>query len=454
MLSASPHRESLMSEPAPPAASPSPWRWWVCVLLLMSSALNYMDRMTLNQTAVRIKDAFGLNNKEYSYLESSFVLGFAVGAPAIGALVDKVGVRWVYPLTVLGWSAFGFLTGFVPGFWVLFACRFGLGVFEAGNWPCGIRTVRQVMAPSERSLGNAFFQNGTAIGAIVTPGIVLACLVWADPDLWTRAAHWAVGGGPAVAATGEPPADIWRVPFRLIGLVGIGWIVLWLFTVPGRVVKPKPEETVGAAGPQTPFSAVFRDHRYWLLVALILGVNTSWHTYRVWLPLFLQKQHGYTETEMAWMSTAYYVTADAGVWAVGLGSLVLARWGLTIHQSRVVSYAVCAIIGMVAFALPFLEPGPALTAVLLIYGFGAYGLFPTYFALSQDVSGRHQGKVTGTLGFINSVYLAVLFWLEGIVADSTGRYDLVMAAAGIPALVALALLVLFWKVPDAAEKSS
>jgi ACS family hexuronate transporter-like MFS transporter len=398
----------------------------------MASALNYMDRMALNQTAARIKDAFGLNNEQYSYLESSFGLGFAVGAPLVGWLVDRAGVRWMYPLCVLGWSAFGFLTGFVPGFWLLFACRFGLGVFEAGNWPCGIRTTRQVMAPAERSLGNAFFQNGTAIGAIVTPFVVLACLDWAGKD--------------------RP--DAWQVPFRAVGVVGLGWVALWLFTVPARVVRPKPDESAGPGRAGTPFAAVFRDRRYWLLLALVLAVNTSWHTFRVWLPLFLQEQHGYSEKDMAWVSTAYYVTADAGVWAVGLGSLVLARWGFTIHQSRVVSFAACAAIGLVCLALPFLGPGPALTAVLLLYGFGAYGLFPTYFALSQDVSARHQGKVTGTLGSFNSIYLAGMYWAEGVAADQSGnRYDLVMAAAGLPAVAALLLLVLFWKVPGPEEKS-
>ena len=407
--------------PAPPAPRPSLWRWWVCVLLLLASTLNYMDRMALNQTAVRIRDTLGISNTWYSVLESVFTVGFAVGGLTTGWLVDRVSVRWVYPAAVLGWSLFGFLTGFAPGYWLLFACRFGLGVFEAGNWPCGIRTVRQVMDPSERSLGNAFFQNGTAIGAIVTPMIVLWCLWWAGPD--------------------DPFA--WQVPFRVIGAVGLVWVLLWFATVPSRVVQTSTADPTTATD-ATPFAALFSDRRYWLLVVLVLAVNTSWHTFRVWLPQFLQKQQGYSEAEMSYLTTLYYIVADAGAWAVGLGGLVLVRLGMTIHTSRVTLFGACAGLLLVGLLLPLVGRGPAQIAILLAFGFGAFGLFPTYFALSQELSARHQGKVTGTLGCINALYLAAMFPLEGMIADGTGRYDQIMSVAGLPALLALVAVMAFW----------
>jgi ACS family hexuronate transporter-like MFS transporter len=420
-----------MSDPSPaaPAARPSPWRWWVCVLLLLASTLNYMDRMALNQTAVRIKLAFGIDNTWYGALESVFTIGFAVGTLFTGWLVDRVNVRWVYPAAVVGWSAFGFLTGFAPGYWILFACRFGLGVFEAGNWPCGVRTTRQVMPPAERALGNSFFQNGTAIGAIVTPAIVLACLDWVGPD--------------------EP--DAWQVPFRVIGVVGLVWVALWVFTVPGHALRPVVEEDGSKVS--TPFSAVFADVRFWLLIAVVIGVNTSWHTFRVWLPLFLQKQHGYSEREMSWLSTYYYLAADLGVWVVGLGSVWLAKKGMSFHRGRMLLFAMCTALGLTALSLPFLKAGPVLVAVLLVYGFGAYGLFPIYFTLSQELSAKHQGKVTGTLGCINALYLAAVQPAFGAVTDATGRYDPFMAVAGLPALVALLLVAYFWRTPVAETKS-
>ncbi|HEX4606737.1 MAG TPA: MFS transporter, partial [Urbifossiella sp.] len=135
----------------------SPWRWWVCGLLFLATTLNYMDRVGLNQMAVRIQDALHLDDIEYSRLESGFSFAFAVGAVAFGFLVDRVNVRWVYPAAVLGWSAAGVLTGYASGFAWLIVCRIALGFFEAGNWPCGIRTTKAVLRPDERSFGNSLF---------------------------------------------------------------------------------------------------------------------------------------------------------------------------------------------------------------------------------------------------------------------------------------------------------
>src|SRR5256885_2256236 len=130
----------MISPPAPASQDYSPWRWWVCGLLFLATTLNYMDRVALNQMAVRIQTALSLDDEEYSRLESGFSLSFAAGALISGVIVDKISVRWVYPLAVLGWSLAGVLTGYASGFWSLIACRIMLGLFEAGNWPCGLRT--------------------------------------------------------------------------------------------------------------------------------------------------------------------------------------------------------------------------------------------------------------------------------------------------------------------------
>src|ERR1700722_8291617 len=133
---------SIVEPSSSSTSSASPWRWVVCLLLMQATIINYMDRMALNQMAYRIKQAFDLNDKEYSSLESAFSFAFALGAITVGFLVDRLSVRWVYPFMVLGWSLAGVFTGFANSFAMLLACRFMLGLFEAGNWPCGIRTTR------------------------------------------------------------------------------------------------------------------------------------------------------------------------------------------------------------------------------------------------------------------------------------------------------------------------
>ncbi len=413
-----------MSTAPPPAPPASPWRWWVCLLLMLATVINYMDRMALNQMAKRIKEAFDLNNQQYGQLESVFSLAFAVGAIGTGYIVDRASVRWVYPLMVLGWSVAGVLTGFASSFWMLLTCRFALGLFEAGNWPCGIRTTRAVLRPDERSFGNSLFQSGTALGAVITPMLVLVILQWADANGVT---------------------DTWRVPFRVIGSLGLVWIALWFITVPSRMLNPTdatgaPPPAQGAAR----FADVFRDRRFWALVAVVMAVNFTWHGYRTWLPLYLQDQRGYTEAEMSRFTTAYYLVADIGSWTVGLTTLVLCRRGMAIHLSRVLMLGGCAALTLCTVAVPFLPGGWPLQAGLLVVAFGALGLFPTYFALSQELSSKHQGKVTGTLGASAHLSLAVVYPVEGWICDVTKSYEWVLGGVGLCPLVALGVMLWLW----------
>ena len=59
-----------------PAADPNPlnrpatWKWTICGLLLLASAINYMDRQTLANAAVRITREFHLSQAQYGNIEA------------------------------------------------------------------------------------------------------------------------------------------------------------------------------------------------------------------------------------------------------------------------------------------------------------------------------------------------------------------------------------------------
>ena len=89
--------------------------------------------------------------------------------------------------------------------------------------------------------------------------------------------------------------------------------------------------------------------------------------------------------------------------------------------------------------------GCMLLAVLLISGAGALGVFPLYHAFTQEISGRHQGKVTGFAGVAAWFLVPPTQWLFGRVVDVSGSYDYgLMSAASLPAIATL-LLWLFWE---------
>ncbi len=119
-----------------PNSRPASWQWWVSGLLLLATMINYMDRQTLSNLAVRITEQFDLSNEQYGDLEFVFGVTFALGSLFFGILADRLSVRWLYPFILVAWSVVGIATGFSQGYRSLLVCRGLLGFFEAGHWPC------------------------------------------------------------------------------------------------------------------------------------------------------------------------------------------------------------------------------------------------------------------------------------------------------------------------------
>ncbi len=204
--------------------------WGICVLMLLATMLNYMDRQALAQQATEISRDLMLTNQDYGQLEFGFGMAFAVGGLVTGLAVDRFGPRWIYPAVLFGWSAVGFATGWVTTYRELFFYRLLLGFFESGQWPCALVTVQRLLSRRDRPLGNSILQSGASLGAIATPLVVLALTTGA--------------------------ADSWRLPFRVIGAIGAVWIVAWLAIVRSKdldldksaLPELAPEERTAARG--------------------------------------------------------------------------------------------------------------------------------------------------------------------------------------------------------------
>ncbi|MBY0455707.1 MAG: MFS transporter, partial [Gemmataceae bacterium] len=282
-----------------------------------------------------------------------------------------------------------------------------------------------------------------AIGAVVTPTLILLILRYAD----------------RLAGEGGDTSGSWRTPFLVIGLVGVGWVLLWFATVPARLLDESNSPAVSSAAGSARYRDVFADRRFWALLAVVVAINISWHTYRVWLPKYLQQVRGKTEEDMTAFTTTYYIVADVGSWAVGLATLLLIRRGLSGHNVRFLALAACAGLALVSFAVPFAPTGYALWAASLVFAFGALGLFPTYFALSQELSAKHQGKVTGTLGAGAHLFLAlVVYPVQGVLIKERGWYDWVLGGAGVFPLLAVGVMLWLWPpraaVPEPSERAA
>lgn len=398
------------------------WRWWVAIMLLFATMINYMDRQTLSALSVRITNQFKLSEEQYGDLEFIFGVSFALGSIVFGAAADKLPVRLLYPFVLLAWSAMGFLTGFTTGFNNLWYCRGLLGFFEAGHWPCALVVTHTVLSRGDRVFGNSILQSGASIGAVITPIIVLA-----------------LAGDPKVA-------DTWRPPFLVIGAVGVLWVILWLTTIPSKELVPVDTGKSPSTG-ESPFKWIVDfivDPRFWALAFVVLSINTSWQLIRAWLPKFLQQGRDYSEQAALGFTSLYYIFTDIGCLLAGAAVLSMSRKGWNVHFSRLVVFTSCATVCTLTVVSSMLPQGWLLLMTLLIIGAATLGLFPCYYSFSQELSARHIGKASGILSAIGWLVSAPTHKWFGKLADDSKSYDTGIMLVGLAPLIGVLAMWILW----------
>jgi MFS transporter, ACS family, hexuronate transporter len=408
------------------------WKWWMCGALLLATMLNYMDRQTLSLTATQLKLDIHLDDGRYGQLERWFSYAFAAGGIAFGFVADRIGPRRLYPIVLLGWSAAGIasplaswptVVGAVgdpasPGLgefrWLL-ACRTLLGFFEAGHWPCALLTARNILADTDRPLGNSILQSGASLGAVLTPLII-----------------------QAMRATGFP----WQAPFFVIGLIGLVWVPIWLGLVRrGDVVYSPPARPRGPDANPLNLGV-----QLVVLMVIVVTISLAWQFHRAWLPKYLKEHHGYSESTANYFTSGYYLVADVGCLFFGAVVSVLTRFHMPFRTARLIGFAGCAALVSLSAVVPRLEPGPLLFLALLAVGAGALGAHPQYYALAQELPARHMGLLSGVLSATSWVAVGYMQGEMGDYIKQTSSYDWPLVVTGLAPLVGLTTLVVWMSV--------
>ncbi len=406
------------------AARSTSWEWLLCGVLLCATLLNYAARQSLPAATVRVQQDLGIDAKQVGDAAGVFSLAFGFGAFFFGIVADVVGVRWLYPAVVLAWSAIAIATGRVETFAALWWSQLLLGVFESGHWPSALRTTQRVFSPARRTLGNALLQSGAAIGAI---GVCLLMLVMVI----------------------DTPGG-WRNMFLFIGMGGIPWALAWLATVRESDLQRPVLQTGDAAGTDSvlheqPLWKTVLGRRFMLLLCMVICINFCWHFPRVWLPLLLETNLGYSPSQVQWVMMGYWGSTLVG--AMISGSLVtgLARLGWPVQRARMGAFLVFALTTALMVVAARQPAGPLLLGLLMLVGAGSLAQFPIYYSLTQELSGKHQGKLGGLLGLI--AWLP-LFWFHPyagkLIKESPDARTMLFTAVGLLPLVAWAIVATAW----------
>jgi ACS family hexuronate transporter-like MFS transporter len=108
------------------------------------------------------------------------------------------------------------------------------------------------------------------------------------------------------------------------------------------------------------------------------------------------------------------------------------------------TFTACAALAALSTIAAEMPRGPLLMALLLAIGFGALGVFPAYYSLSQELSLKHQGIITGVLSAATWVCTAVMQKLVGQEIDATNSYARAIFWLGLAPAFACAVLWPLW----------
>lgn len=397
------------------------FRWTICALLFFAATINYLDRQviaTLKDTlqTARVWDEIG-----YSWVVFAFQTAYAIGLLIAGRVMDWLGTRKGFSLSVLIWSlaAMGHaLVSTVAGFSL---ARFALGLGESGNFPASIKTVAEWYPKKERALATGIFNAGTNVGVLV-------------------------------AALSVPWLTLnfgWRWTFIVTGLTGFIWIALWLalYRPPEehqrlsarelRYIRSDPQESEA----RVPWRRLFPYRQTWAFAVGKFMTDPIWWIYLFWLPDFLKKSYGVDLKNIGLPLIIVYLIADIGSITGGWISSSLIKRGVSVNRARKTAMLICAVaVVPVVFAA---RASNVWIAVLLV-GLAAaahQGWSANIFTISSDMFPRQAvGSVVGIGGMAGAIGGMLISKIVGYILQFTGSYVPIFIIAGSAYLIALLII--------------
>src|ERR1700690_3152999 len=131
-----------------------------------------MDRPVLGILKSTLQRDLGWNEIDFGNLILAFQAFYAVGMLVVGRVMDRLGTRLGYPLSMVFWSLASMGHALCSSFTSFIVARSALGFGKAGVFPASIKTVAEWFPKRERALATGIFNAGPKVGAIVTPFVV------------------------------------------------------------------------------------------------------------------------------------------------------------------------------------------------------------------------------------------------------------------------------------------
>ncbi len=389
-------------------------RWWIVGLVALATVINYIDRNALGILWPAIWKDIGLEEETakhaYATLSTLFLIAYAFSKGLMGRVFDLIGTRIGFVLSIVLWSLSAAAHGLVRGIVSLGIFRTLLAIGEAGNWPGATKANAEWFPVKERALAQGIFNTGASVGAIISAPLVAIFYAW-------------VG---------------WKMTFILLGLLGMLWIIPWVFINRGTpeqnglLTEEERQYILSGAAPDDGNPEHEEDHalswgellRYresWAVLLSRFLLDPIWWLFVIWLPIYLNDAFGFNIKEIGYFAWVPYVGAALGsVYGGWLAQRMIQR-GHSVDRTRkriIAASGVIMLAGLLGGAYAVEPVLAVLLIALVLFGFQmAIGNIQTL--PSDFFSGKSVGTLAGlggTTAALGSILLSTFLipWLSQI----------------------------------------
>ncbi len=353
-------------------------RWFVVFMVFLATGLSFLDRQVLSIAIIKIQKEFHFSDVEYGWVNTSFLLSYAIMFTLGGWLIDKVGAKKGLAVAVGVWSVANIFHGFMNNLPQLLTFRFFLGMGEGACFPGAAKTVFDWFDKKERGLANGIAIGGSAIGAVIAPPLTI----------WISNFYG------------------WRAGFVIPGIAGIVWVISWLLIrwkpVVLNEVKPEIQEPVS-------FLTILSFRQSWVFITIRFLLDPVMYFMMFWIPKYLSEVRHVSYQEIGNLLWIPFLALGISNILGGLFSDKLIKSNFTINKARKTIMGIAAALTLVLPFAEYVSTIEASLALMALYMF-AHGCWITNYITSiSDVFGQRATStvvgLSGTAGAISSLIL-------------------------------------------------
>ncbi|HXB94719.1 MAG TPA: MFS transporter [Puia sp.] len=410
------------------------YRWTICSLLFFATTINYIDRQVIGLLKPTLTTVFGWDNTTFGTINGIFQFFYAFGLLAFGRIVDRVGTKIGYTISIIIWSVFAMAHALARNTFGFTVARSGLGLGESGNFPSAIKAVAEWFPKRERALATGIFNSGANIGAVVAPIMV-----------------------PLLLSTYG-----WQMAFIITGSLGFIWLFFWwfLYEIPSRkkgLTRAEfdyihsDEEATATVGSKVPWGKLLRVRQTWAFVFGKFLTDPIWWFFLFWLPGYFSDTFKLDLSKPGWPLVIVYSCTTVGSIGGGYLSGYLIKKGWPVYKARktvMLFFAICVVPIITARYFSNLW---IIVALISLAAAAHQAWSANIFTTCSDMFPRRAvSSVTGIGGMAGSIGGIVFQPLVGWIldyftrqGDKTVGYNIIFLICGLAYLVAWVVMHFF-----------